>query len=107
MNKLLPTGFLFFVSTSASASGGDVLSLFWFSILVLVIVIGSLLIAKLKLKEKLVIFSVYLVAASIVFMATFNMPYMKNMYLINSANTLVPLLAWLTIYVYYIKKEKT
>jgi len=104
MNKILPIGLLLVVPVSAAASGSEVLSLFWLSILVFVIVAGSLFLAKIKLKEKFVIFFVYFAAVSVVFMATSNMPYLNNMYFIN---TVIPLLAWLTIYVYYIKKEKT
>ena len=107
MNKKVITSILLTTPSLACASGGDVLSLLWLSFLVFIVVLISLFLTKFTTKQKLHIFLVYLAAALIGFMATSGLPYTKNIYLINTINTALPLLAWASIYVYYIKNKKT
>jgi hypothetical protein len=105
MNKALTITALLAAPASVSASGSEVLSLLWLSLLVFIVVVVSLYLAKITLKQKLFVFLVYSTAAIVGYVATSGMPYLKNMYLINTINTVLPLVAWLVIYVYYIKKH--
>ncbi len=90
----------------AIASGTQVLSLFWLSVVVFTIVIGALLFIKISLKHKIIIFLVYFISVIISHLATSGMPYMQNMYLINTINTAVPFFMWLTAFIYILKIKK-
>ena len=106
MNKSVIIGFLLLTPSLALASGSEVLSLLWLQVLVFIIVLVSIFLAKFSVKQKLVVFCVYLATAIIAFTATSDMPYLNNMYLINTIDTAAPLIAWLAIYAYYLKKQK-
>jgi len=90
---------------TAMASGSEVLSLLWLMLLVFIIVISSLFIRKLSIQQKFIIFIVYLATATVSFVLTNNLPYNKNMYFINTVNTVMPLLAWAIAFAYYYKKS--
>jgi hypothetical protein len=107
MNKKVLASILLLSPCLAWASGSEVLSLLWLGALVFAVVLISLYLAKFQAKQKLIVFGVYLVAALVAFLSTSGIPYLKNMYLINTINTVLPLTAWLVIYVYYSKKQKT
>ncbi len=92
---------------TAYASGNEALSLLWIILLVFIVVVASMFIIKVPLKQKAIIFVVYIIASITSYVATGNMPYIENMYLINSVNLSFPLLSWLVAYVYYYKQSKT
>ena len=107
MKKHLGTFTLFIIPGTALASGSEVLSLLWLMLLVFVIVVASLFIGKFSIKQKAAVFFVYVLTAVISSIATNDMPYLKDMYIINTVNTALPLLAWAVIYAYYYRKSKT
>ena len=104
--KSFITATMLFFPASAMASGGEVLSLLWLVFLVFVIVVVSLFLSKFSAKQKMTVFFVYLAAALLSAIATSEIHYSKNIYLINTINTAFPLLAWLSVYAYYIKQSK-
>ena len=107
MNKLSTIILLLILPATVMASGGQILSLFWLTLLVFIIVVVSLFLAKFSLKQKIVVFVAYIVGTLVSFMATSGMPYVNNMYLINTITTVVPLLTWYFVYNHYNKNAKT
>jgi glycerol-3-phosphate acyltransferase PlsY len=105
MNKSLTITALVAAPASVLASGSEALSLLWLSLLVFIVVVVSLYLAKITSKQKLFVFLVYLAAVIAGYVTTSGMPYLKNMYLINTINTALPFIAWLVVYVYSIKKH--
>jgi len=90
---------------TAMASGSEVLSLLWLMLLVFIIVVASLFARKLSIQQKSIIFIVYSATAIASFVLTNDMPYNKNMYFINTINTVMPLLAWALTFAYYHSKS--
>ena len=70
MNKALTITAMLTTPTSVLASGSEVLSLLWLSLLVFIIVVVSLYLAKITSKQKLFVFLVYLTATIIGYVAT-------------------------------------
>ena len=105
MNKKILISFLLLTPSIAWASGNEILSLLWLNFLVFLIVVTSLFLAKFTARQKLVVFTVYLVTNVVTLIGTSVIPYLENMYLINTVATAIPLVAWLAIYAYYYKKQ--
>ena len=93
------------IPSIAFASGGQVLSLFWSSLIVLLIVSMSLIVSKMALFHKVAIFITYIVASVISFAATADMPYGKNQEIIIVINTVIPLFTWFIVFKYYENKK--
>ena len=107
MERLIQAIFISVIPATAIASGSQIISLLWLEALVFFIVLASLFVAKFSLKQRVMVFVVYLLAVFVSFLATSEIPYLDNMYFINIVNTALPLLAWFLTYVYYSKRSKT
>lgn len=105
MRKWLLTFLSISFTTQAQASGGDVLGLLWFEAALFALVLASLFITKISLKNKIVIFGVYLVATACSFVAMAGIPYSKNIILINTVSTVIPILAWSASLTYYLRNK--
>lgn len=89
-----------FAPSAAEASGGEILSLFWLEVLLLVLVAISVALGKLSRKGKLLVVGAYLLGAAMPLVLTSGWPYRNNMLLINSLCFGVPFVAWLSAFVY-------
>lgn len=79
----------------AFASGGDVLSLAWLQVALLVSVLASLSIFKLSASKKVVVFAAYLAALLLSAAMVWNVPYTANEFLVAAVSVGIPFLAWL------------
>ena len=81
--------------SAAYASGGDILTLFWLELVLLVAVLISLALGRLTAKGKVVVLTAYLVGAVLPWWLTADWPYSANLFLIDALCVGVPLLLWL------------
>ena len=106
MNKEYGGILLYLAPGIAYASGNDVLSLMWLEILLFIAVIISLVMVKLPIAQRFLVFALYAVSAVAILIATKDMPYSKNIYLINSACTLIPAIIWASSLAYLWQRKK-
>jgi hypothetical protein len=102
--RTLALSLLALLPTAANASGGDVLSLLWLSLLLLVAVVLSVVFGKLKATGKAIVFGAYLVGAVIPWSLTSNLPYSENLLFINTVCIGGPLITWLLAFALTRKK---
>jgi hypothetical protein len=75
----------------AHASGGDVLSLLWLEVLLFIAAVIFMFISKLTLKLRSIVFLSYLISTFASIWLFPDLPYSKNIVLINSVTILVPI----------------
>ena len=102
--RTLAVSLLALLPTAAHASGGDVLSLLWLSLLLLVAVVCSVVFGKLNATGKGIVFGAYLVGAIVPFSLTSNLPYSENLLFINTLCIGGPLTTWLLAFALARKK---
>jgi hypothetical protein len=90
---------LYFVSSNAFASGGDVLLNLWLQALLLVAVLISLIALKQRFLRRLVIFSAYCLGHLIAFLLVGNLPYSANRLTVDIVSIIMPLVFWIFSYV--------
>lgn len=86
--------------SAVQASGGEVLSLFWLELILLVLVAISVAIGKLSPNGKLIVVGAYLLGVAAPLAFTSAWPYRDNMLLINSLCFGVPFASWLGAFTY-------
>ena len=106
MNKEY-AGILLFISPGITyASGNNFLSLMWLEALLFIVVIVSLVMVKLPTAQRFLVFTLYAVSVVAILVATKDIPYSKNIYLINSVSTLIPALIWAGSLAYLWQRKK-
>ena len=85
--------------SAAHASGGDILTLFWLELVLLVAVLVSLALGRLTGKGKVIVLTAYLIGAAVPLWLTADWPYSANLFLINALCIGVPLFLWLLTFV--------
>lgn len=101
---LRPFGYVWHIEENTGDS--DILIFMLSHVVLFVVVLVSLLVTSLKKTQKLTIFGLYLLSLIIVLLATSDMPYSKNVHLINTVSILVPGIAWAASYIYFLIKGK-
>jgi hypothetical protein len=102
--RTLAVTLLALLPTAAHASGGDVLSLLWLSLLLLVAVVLSVVFGKLNATGKAIVFGACLVGAVVPWLLTSSLPYSENLLLINTPCIGGPLITWLPAFALARKK---
>jgi ABC-type polysaccharide/polyol phosphate export permease len=87
------------------ASGGDVLGLLWAQAGLFLLVAASLFVVRLSSAQKTVVFFAYLASGIAASYATLDLPYSANAFLIDSVSISVPLLVWIVVLGYFIKRR--
>ena len=93
--RTLKAALLSLLPATAHASGGDILSLLWLELLLLVAVVLSVALGKLNATGKIMVLAAYLVGAIAPWWLTSNWPYSENLVLINALCIGGPILLWL------------
>jgi hypothetical protein len=93
--------------TFAHASGGDILSLIWLELGLLITVMVLIFATKLSLKSKLIVFFAYIVSAILAFGLTSGLPYTKNLVLINTVSILVPVIVTVITWTWRANRTQT
>jgi hypothetical protein len=93
--RTLAVSLLALLPAAAHASGGDVLSLLWLSLLLLVAVVLSVVFGKLNATGKAIVFGAYLIGAVVPWSLTSSLPYSENLLFINTLCIGGPLITWL------------
>ena len=102
--RTLAVSLLALLPAAAHASGGDVLSLLWLSLLLLVVVVLSVVFGKLNATGKAIVFGAYLVGAVVSWSLTSSLPYSENLLFINTLCIGGPLITWLPAFALARKK---
>lgn len=91
--------FLFFslltFPASALASGGDVLSLLWLELLLLIAVVSSVFFAKITMWWRLTVFVAYCLGQALAYGLVGQLPYLEHKLVVDFTSIAVPLGAWL------------
>ena len=90
--RILSTLPLVLLPSLAHASGDSILNLLWVEALLLFIVFVILVLIKLPIKSKLIVFSIYLVTNAGILFSVSGIPYQKNFWFIITLCSLAPVL---------------
>jgi len=107
--KFKPSLFLLLLlfPTNAYASGNDIFFLIWGEVGLLVAILFFIFASRLTLKSRAIVFIVYVISTSIVFLLTADIPYNRNIVLIDCVNILVPMLSCFFTWRWLVKKERS
>lgn len=91
--------------TAAHASGSEVLGLLWAQAGLFLLVAASLFVVRLSSTQKTVVFVAYLASAIVANYAVLDIPYLENALLVNGVTISVPLLVWIVVLGYLIRRR--
>lgn len=104
--KNSPIYFLLAVPSVAYASGGDVLSLMFIELGLFAAILIFLFFSKLASKYRATVFFTYLMSVIIAMWLTSSLPYSDNLVLINTTNTIIPIVACVFAWIWCVKQTK-
>ncbi len=83
---------------SALASGGEVLSLLWLELLLLITVLCSVVFTKITLRWRLATFLAYFLGHVLAYVLVGQLPYREHKLFVDFISIAMPLVAWLAVF---------
>lgn len=93
--RKIPVAIALTVPTPAFASGGEVFTLLWLELALLLAVVASILFSRLPFRYRLGVFVAYCLDQALALSLVGDLPYLANQLLVNTVSILVPLGSWL------------
>lgn len=88
------------------ASGGDILSLMWIELGLFIAILVFISVSRLPLKYRATVFFTYVITVIISTWLTSTVPYLDNIFLINSTSILIPITGCLLAWRWCVKQSK-